>query len=133
MTHRIVRQFKVFQQELESLRKDYLKALTDTSIPLDERYEMLKSAPVELRDDPSSVFTFGCVNIEWCEEYERHQTIWLTDIIDNLERNGILPQYVNWSVVDGNVRYADHDWSALIPLMKEELLAANCVTCTFDW
>lgn len=133
MTHRIIRQFKVFHQELEGLRKDYIKALTDKNVPVDERYEMLKSAPVELRDDPSSVFTFDCVNIEWCEEYARHQTIWLTDVIDNLERNGIIPQYVNWSVVDGNVRYADHDWSALIPLMKEELLAANCVTCTFDW
>lgn len=138
MTHRLLNQIKVFEKELQDLTKEYLAVLVNKSIPLDERYDLLLHAPAHLRVVDNYAFEFKCIHVEWSANgYERHSTVHMSDVISNLEwslDHGTEPRLlIEWSIVDGKPSYDNHDWAALIPLMKEELLAANCITCENDW
>lgn len=136
MTQHILKQIQVYKQELIDLKQEYTRALTDKSIPLDERYALLLAAPDDMRPTRSWSFSFDCLGMEW-EGYERRERIMLSDFISNIEwylRNGKPVKVdIEWSKVGDQVRYADHDWAALVPLLKEELLEANCIACIFDW
>lgn len=139
MITKIREQFAALTQDMGALKAQYLAVLADKNIPLDERYQLFESAPDFMYDNCSYItdFEFECIGITWTE-YGRHEQIQLGSFISSCEWSvennsyNLLPD-IEWSKIDGTVYYENHDWAKLIPMMKEELMAANCMEVTFDW
>jgi hypothetical protein len=135
---------KTVESDLKELKEQFTFIITDKDRPLEERWDIFKNAPTFLKDHDTSIYHFDFIKSDdgrsenWhrlFDYYERHQTVYLLDVIDNFESihkmlNSDPPQ----------LGYKDHykKWPCFkdpetIVRAKEQVLKDNIETFCFDW
>ena len=122
--HTIFEKVEDLNKQLLVLKAEFSAFVCDKSIPLDERWESFCTAPPSLTEKSPWVWSFNCVEINWYHDFntEKHETVSLSDFI-----NDQLSELIE---EDGVER---EKWEPLIPLLKEEILAANTREFVYDW
>jgi hypothetical protein len=114
----------ILRSQIEEIKKEFAAYIADTSVPLDERWEVFMSAPSDLREHSRWIERFeglpdddfiGYGGPVWVE---RHQTVDISDIL---------------SVLEGQEDY-DFDFSAVdVTAFKEDVLKRNLYSFEYDW
>lgn len=117
---------KKIKEELVSYNKPLLeKWIIDKSIPLEERWNLWKDSPEELKNECQWVedFTISGRGISWYDDFykERCETVYLSDLIHNMQRDFNEPVCLK--------KYTQAD----IDDFKEQILAKNLLSFVYDW
>lgn len=114
-------------KEPDPIIEEYQQYIVDTSIPLNDRWDVFSAAPDEWKNQDSFIphFSFEkkIPNFSWYDVFykERYQTIYLSDIIEGLESN------LDWHM-------KKFSWTQdLVDEWKEEVLAMNLGSFIYDW
>lgn len=113
--------------QIQAIKTEFEQYISDTSIPLDERWEVFTYAPSELRGHSPWVERFDGIPKDFVghDGYvwaERYQTIYVTEI---LERYDDIIHYPD----DFDLKAGDFD----IIAFKEGVLKRNIGSFDYDW
>jgi hypothetical protein len=123
------------KERANQLRVDFKKIMSDKSIPLDDRWDMFIKAPSDLKGHQSYVWDSKILgrDFNWYTDYscERHQEVDLIEFVENLEEdfNAIAEGE------DAAYMFTEkfEDTPEVVEALKEEILADNIASFTFDW
>jgi hypothetical protein len=110
--------------QIEEIKKEFEQYIADTTISLDERWEVFMKAPKDLRNHSRWIERFAGLPDDDFIGYggpvwaERHQTVDVGDILCVLE----------------NQEDYDFDFSAVdVTAFKEDVLKRNLYSFEYDW
>jgi len=107
---------KELNNELEKFKKEFYYYITDTNIPLDERWKAFCEAPISIKNTKGWIEDFNSINIDWFHDYhyDRYTTIVLSNVIDSMLE-------------------AEEPNLELIKVFQEEILTKNLHSFVMDW
>lgn len=116
----------------KELKKQYLKYIQNKDLPIDDRWEIFKAAPLEFKENEPWIQSFDIEDkigaFPWFELWgsNRNETINLIEFIDGIE----FDDETGLSDLFG----IDEQFSVeLLNEFKEEILQKNLVSFDLDW
>lgn len=127
--------FSEYRAAVEMMRQQFTTVITDKSIPLNERWELFKKAPTELKETTCWVVNFNTLNeaegghVSWYDMFgvDRHQTVEMLDIIERLE------EIIEYGQTKIKAKQFFIDNPAKLDDLKEEILSMNLQSFVYDW
>lgn len=115
------------------LRDRYVAYISDTSVPLENRWELFCEAPHDFKNHNYWIVNFSAqatipeCNINWDDFYfERHETIEMDNFVDEE-----LLDCLECLIEDGEL--TEDGMASIVTAFKEEILQKNLGSFVFDW
>lgn len=109
--------FEVQEASVQATKKVFETFITSKELSLEDRWDLFCGAPNYLKNREPRIARFAALGSNFCyyEEYgtERYQVVYTTGIVEFMEDN----EYPSVQIQD----------------LKEEILAKNLGSFTFDW
>jgi hypothetical protein len=132
-------EIELVNRAVANLQKTFCEVIKDKTIPLDERWNLWRDAPSNLKENESWIVNFEIENkvgeISWFDDFyiERNQTIYMADIIER-EREDV--KYLQG---DPDYKFAKQitkkfmDSPELLDEWREEILQLNLESFQLYW
>lgn len=120
-------------QQMDEARSALHSVLADKTIPLEERWELFCETPKDMLNEQSYIVHFSTYDFSWYDDFycERHQTMYMADLIDNIEY-AIEDYDENYEYNKGYEKFFK-DKPEKLDELKEEILADALYSFEFDW
>lgn len=131
----ILEEIIAYKKAPVELQQRYVAFIADTTVPLDERWEVFKEAPDEWKQHDSWIHHFDFEKqffhgkISWCDDFyvEKYETVDMVGFIEERLEDHFAGEYEE----------EDEEWETIvlpcIAAAKEEVLAKNLGSFKFDW
>lgn len=125
----MIEQIQEFNNHIAKFKDIFAKYIAEKSIPLDERWNAFVLAEHELKNHNTYVTTFKSLPEDFIMDdgpiqMERHETMDAVSLVERVE--GVME--------DNQDEYSEEALNAVtIISLKEELLALNLGSFTYDW
>lgn len=121
----MIKQITQFNTQIAALKDIFATYVKDTRLPLSERWDAFATANDALKNHSTYGPSFDCLPDDFIMyggsiDMDRYQTMGTYDLVEQIEEGRDCDDHEDFHKVDVNA-------------LKEEILAANIGSFTYDW
>jgi hypothetical protein len=130
-------EIELVNRAVANLQKTFCEVIKDKTIPLNDRWDLWRGAPSDLKAHDSCVVHFDIEDkvgeISWYDDFyiERHETVDMFDLIERIRED------VKYGAMDyaytKRITKKFVECSELLDEWREEILQMNLESFEFDW